>query len=87
MGDRFPQGSGPNGEQEKSLMINSAAQLWIYLKHGTRPTAQRTPVYGILAVGRMVRFLYRDATQTIRPWRPGNGLALGHDDRQYYLLE
>ncbi|RLL95927.1 hypothetical protein CFD26_100781 [Aspergillus turcosus] len=57
------------------------------MKHGTRPTAQRTPVYGILALGRRVRFLYRDATQTIKPWRPGNGWAPGHGGREYYLLE
>lgn len=65
-------------------MIDGAVQLQMYLgmKHGTRPTAQRTPVYGILAVGRSVRFFrYHVATQTIRPWRPGNGLALGHDYR------
>jgi hypothetical protein len=46
-------------------------QDYLYKEHGTRARNQRTPVYGILAVGRRVRFFkYHDLTGSIEDWRP-----------------
>lgn len=47
--------------------------------------AQRTPVYGILAVGKRVRFFrYNDTNQAIDGWRPGAAWAATHNDKEFY---
>lgn len=75
------------GEGEGELWRNGSERLRAYLEnqHGNRPVAQRTPVYGILAVGRRVRFFrYNDANQAIDGWRPGAAWAATHDDKEFY---
>lgn len=54
-------------------------QLRQYLSntHGTRQQAQRTPVYGIVAVGTYMRvYKYNDVLQDVEDWAPP-GLVSG----------
>ncbi|OJJ44471.1 hypothetical protein ASPZODRAFT_18662 [Penicilliopsis zonata CBS 506.65] len=56
-------------------------QLLRYVRatHRTRRYGRRSPVYGILCVGEMVRlYKYHDPTRTLRPFAPP-GLATGDE--------
>jgi hypothetical protein len=58
-------------EHSEVAWTDGATQLQQYMiaQHLTRPVNARTPVYGILAVGRRVRFFrYKDTTQAIESW-------------------
>ncbi|OKL60898.1 hypothetical protein UA08_03220 [Talaromyces atroroseus] len=60
-------------ESQEHEWQNASNQLRDYLSsvHGTRPTNQRSPVYGIAALGRRVRFFrYDDPNQNVVDWRP-----------------
>jgi hypothetical protein len=61
-------------QDRRAVWKEGAQQLEDYLsmEHGRRPTGSRPPAYGILAIGRRVRFVrYSDPTRTIKSWRPG----------------
>ncbi|GIK05347.1 hypothetical protein Aspvir_009454 [Aspergillus viridinutans] len=78
-----------DGEGQESVWSDGAGRPLRYLRtqHGNRRGLQR-PVYGILAIGRRVRFFrYYRATDDIRGWRPGNGWEPHHGGREFDLLE
>lgn len=61
-------------EGQDKAWEDAAEQLGTYLwmQHGKRPVRNRPDVYGIVAVGRRVRFFrYSDANQNVVPFRPG----------------
>ncbi|KAK2757027.1 hypothetical protein FQN54_004996 [Arachnomyces sp. PD_36] len=67
-------------EYADSVWNEGENQLEGYIRgqHGCRPVGERTPVYGILANGRHVKFFkYHDSTQTIQLWRPGTPIDGG----------
>lgn len=58
---------------------------YLSMQHGNRPTNARTPVYGILAVGRWARFFrYHDPSQSCEDWRPWSGWPKKHEGRRCY---
>ncbi|KAL1855559.1 hypothetical protein Plec18167_004101 [Paecilomyces lecythidis] len=77
-----------SAEGQRAIWQRGADQLQDYLRmqHRTRPVGQRTPVYGILAVGQLVRFfVYNDVHQSIEPFRPG-ALFSSTQERDFYYL-
>ncbi|GIK01854.1 hypothetical protein Aspvir_005895 [Aspergillus viridinutans] len=58
---------------------------YLSMQHRTRPANARPRVYGILAVGRYVRFyIYSDNRQGCNSWRPGRQWAETHEDQRGY---
>ncbi|PGH07265.1 hypothetical protein AJ80_08025 [Polytolypa hystricis UAMH7299] len=79
-----------SGEYSGSIWDEGAEQLRKYLRaqHGCRPVNKRTPVYGILAVGRRVRFfLYDDVTKDIQGWQPDTTFEESHGGQQFYHVK
>ncbi|EAW16931.1 uncharacterized protein NFIA_002830 [Aspergillus fischeri NRRL 181] len=79
----------PDGEGKKSVWADGEAQLLRYLRmeHSNRRGPQR-PAYGILAIGRRVRFFqYYRAIDDIRGWRPSRPIPDRRGDRDFYHLE
>lgn len=75
------------GEGSDAAWDNGSSQLQWYLEiqHGTRPVGQRTPVYGILAIGRRVRFYrYNDTRREIVGFRPAANWANSHGGRRFF---
>lgn len=79
------------GESKQSVWEEAEDQLIRYLnmQHKKRPAGT---VYGIVAIGRRVRFYqYNFVQQKVDPWRPGrNGLpplpGTGKERRHFYHL-
>jgi hypothetical protein len=79
------------GESRQSTWKEASDQLISYLnmQHKKRPEGT---VYGIVAIGKRVRFYqYNFVKKNIDPWRPGSkGLPplprIGEDRRDFYLL-
>jgi hypothetical protein len=76
------------GEGQHEVWVDGASQLLRYLRsqHGNRRVPQR-PAYGILAIGRRVRFFQYDrATDRLRGWRPSSPIPDPNAPREFYYL-
>ena len=83
----------PGLEGRNVTWAEGVNQLIRYLSatHGTRPQGQRTPVYGIVAIGYYMRvYKYDDVHQDVDDWAPPGlvpGLARSINYRTRYTSE
>jgi hypothetical protein len=67
-------------ETRSSVWIEGVGQLNRYLAatHGTRRVSDRSPVYGIVAIGKSMRvYKYDDDSQSVDDWSPGATVEAG----------
>lgn len=77
-------------QDQRNIWKSGAEQLggYLYMQHGRRPVAQRTRVYGILAIGLRVRFFaYDDPGQNVVPWRPGRAYGNSQGRDFYHIID